>query len=215
MFSLRAEVAELADALASGASGRKVVEVQILSSAPDRKAPFLRGFFIAGPHLANRWLTDGRDRTELARKHACAGKLKSCWMRARISAQKLFDANERDVAAAKKPLDYRSPSLLEYGHAIGGRFTLGWRCASIPTVERQLFYVGRSKCNRRPERRSRPSSNYVVSCRWTSFAVAASVRVRERGRLASVATGSLRKWLWRVLRQGRNRTDRAGLCCRA
>ena len=33
-FSLRAEVAELADALASGASGRKVVEVQILSSAP-------------------------------------------------------------------------------------------------------------------------------------------------------------------------------------
>ena len=31
---LRAEVAELADALASGASGRKVVEVQILSSAP-------------------------------------------------------------------------------------------------------------------------------------------------------------------------------------
>ena len=29
-----AEVAELADALASGASGRKVVEVQILSSAP-------------------------------------------------------------------------------------------------------------------------------------------------------------------------------------
>ena len=34
LFSLRAEVAELADALASGASGRKVVEVQILSSAP-------------------------------------------------------------------------------------------------------------------------------------------------------------------------------------
>ena len=33
-FTLRAEVAELADALASGASGRKVVEVQILSSAP-------------------------------------------------------------------------------------------------------------------------------------------------------------------------------------
>ena len=33
-----AEVAELADALASGASGRKVVEVQILSSAP----PFAR-----------------------------------------------------------------------------------------------------------------------------------------------------------------------------
>ena len=31
---LHAEVAELADALASGASGRKVVEVQILSSAP-------------------------------------------------------------------------------------------------------------------------------------------------------------------------------------
>jgi hypothetical protein len=33
-FSLRAEVAELADAQASGACGRKVVEVQILSSAP-------------------------------------------------------------------------------------------------------------------------------------------------------------------------------------
>src|SRR4030095_16783698 len=32
--SLRAEVAELADAQASGACGRKVVEVQILSSAP-------------------------------------------------------------------------------------------------------------------------------------------------------------------------------------
>jgi hypothetical protein len=31
----RAEVAELADAQASGACGRKVVEVQILSSAPD------------------------------------------------------------------------------------------------------------------------------------------------------------------------------------
>ena len=30
----RAEVAELADAQASGACGRKVVEVQILSSAP-------------------------------------------------------------------------------------------------------------------------------------------------------------------------------------
>jgi hypothetical protein len=34
VFSLRAEVAELADAQASGACGRKVVEVQILSSAP-------------------------------------------------------------------------------------------------------------------------------------------------------------------------------------
>ena len=32
--ALRAEVAELADAQASGACGRKVVEVQILSSAP-------------------------------------------------------------------------------------------------------------------------------------------------------------------------------------
>ena len=32
--TLRAEVAELADAQASGACGRKVVEVQILSSAP-------------------------------------------------------------------------------------------------------------------------------------------------------------------------------------
>ena len=33
LFTLRAEVAELADAQASGACGRKVVEVQILSSA--------------------------------------------------------------------------------------------------------------------------------------------------------------------------------------
>src|SRR5438874_5628704 len=42
LFSpLRAEVAELADAQASGACGRKVVEVQILSSAPilDRRGP--------------------------------------------------------------------------------------------------------------------------------------------------------------------------------
>jgi len=36
VFSIRAEVAELADAQASGACGRKVVEVQILSSAPLR-----------------------------------------------------------------------------------------------------------------------------------------------------------------------------------
>jgi hypothetical protein len=36
---LRAEVAELADAQASGACGRKVVEVQILSSAPIHKYP--------------------------------------------------------------------------------------------------------------------------------------------------------------------------------
>jgi hypothetical protein len=33
---LRAEVAELADAQASGACGRKVVKVQILSSAPTK-----------------------------------------------------------------------------------------------------------------------------------------------------------------------------------
>src|SRR5438552_2164084 len=42
LFSpLRAEVAELADAQASGACGRKVVEVQILSSAPilNRRGP--------------------------------------------------------------------------------------------------------------------------------------------------------------------------------
>jgi hypothetical protein len=35
----RAEVAELADAQASGACGRKVVEVQILSSAPPSRNP--------------------------------------------------------------------------------------------------------------------------------------------------------------------------------
>jgi hypothetical protein len=34
VLTLRAEVAELADAQASGACGRKVVKVQILSSAP-------------------------------------------------------------------------------------------------------------------------------------------------------------------------------------
>jgi hypothetical protein len=39
VFSLRAEVAELADAQASGACGRKVVEVQILSSAPIFRTP--------------------------------------------------------------------------------------------------------------------------------------------------------------------------------
>jgi hypothetical protein len=32
---VHAEVAELVDALASGASGRKLVEVQVLSSVPD------------------------------------------------------------------------------------------------------------------------------------------------------------------------------------
>ena len=34
MDSIHAEVAELVDALASGASGRKPVEVQVLSSVP-------------------------------------------------------------------------------------------------------------------------------------------------------------------------------------
>jgi hypothetical protein len=34
IFSLYADVAELADALGSGPSGRKVVEVRVLSSAP-------------------------------------------------------------------------------------------------------------------------------------------------------------------------------------
>jgi hypothetical protein len=38
VFSPRAEVAELADAQASGACGRKVVEVQILSSADHPKS---------------------------------------------------------------------------------------------------------------------------------------------------------------------------------
>ena len=38
VLTLRAEVAELADAQASGACGRKVVEVQILSSAPPLKS---------------------------------------------------------------------------------------------------------------------------------------------------------------------------------
>jgi hypothetical protein len=54
--TLRAEVAELADAQASGACGRKVVEVQILSSAYhlDRRGPLhpawltpLRSLFVA------------------------------------------------------------------------------------------------------------------------------------------------------------------------
>ena len=34
---LNADVAELADALGSGPSGRKVVEVQVLSSAPEKQ----------------------------------------------------------------------------------------------------------------------------------------------------------------------------------
>jgi hypothetical protein len=50
MFSLRAEVAELADALASGASGRKVVEVQILSSAPCSRKPRVHGAFSFSAH---------------------------------------------------------------------------------------------------------------------------------------------------------------------
>ena len=41
---LYADVAELADALASGASDRKVMWVQVPSSAP-RKARFYRAFF--------------------------------------------------------------------------------------------------------------------------------------------------------------------------
>jgi hypothetical protein len=46
-----AEVAELVDALASGASGGNPVEVQVLSSAPNTepKSPMLAsGFFISG-----------------------------------------------------------------------------------------------------------------------------------------------------------------------
>ena len=41
MDSIHAEVAELVDALASGASGRKPVEVQVLSSVP---SIFIRHF---------------------------------------------------------------------------------------------------------------------------------------------------------------------------
>ena len=37
-FSFYADVAELADALGSGPSGRKVVEVQVLSSAPKKSS---------------------------------------------------------------------------------------------------------------------------------------------------------------------------------
>ena len=44
--SLRAEVAELADAQASGACSRKRVEVQILSSAPRFRSPFKTGSFL-------------------------------------------------------------------------------------------------------------------------------------------------------------------------
>ncbi len=44
---LRAEVAELADAQASGACGRKVVEVQILSSAPFDSPRLQRGSLMA------------------------------------------------------------------------------------------------------------------------------------------------------------------------
>ena len=52
-------MAELADAQASGACYRKVVEVQILSSAPPTKSPCTcRGFRVSGDHLA----TAGRSR---------------------------------------------------------------------------------------------------------------------------------------------------------
>ena len=49
IFSFCADVAELADALGSGPSGRKVVEVQVLSSAPEKVVryhfSFLPGVF--------------------------------------------------------------------------------------------------------------------------------------------------------------------------
>ena len=47
-----ADVAELADALASGASDRKVMWVQVPSSAP-RKARFYRAFFFCSSK--NKW----------------------------------------------------------------------------------------------------------------------------------------------------------------
>jgi hypothetical protein len=49
---LYADVAELADALASGASDRKVMWVQVPSSAP-RKARFYRAFFFCSSK--NKW----------------------------------------------------------------------------------------------------------------------------------------------------------------
>jgi hypothetical protein len=48
-----AEVAELADALASGASGRKVVEVRVLSSAPSQEETQSTGPFPRTVRKAN------------------------------------------------------------------------------------------------------------------------------------------------------------------
>ena len=43
--NVQAEMAELADALASGASDRKIVQVQVLFSAPQARNINITGFF--------------------------------------------------------------------------------------------------------------------------------------------------------------------------
>ena len=45
-------MAESADALASGASGGNPVEVQVLLSAPTKKAPFFKGAFFVGVYYS-------------------------------------------------------------------------------------------------------------------------------------------------------------------
>ena len=55
---LHAEVAELADAQASGACGRKVVEVRVLSSAPDSNGPEKSGPFVHKSNAIHRFSTE-------------------------------------------------------------------------------------------------------------------------------------------------------------
>jgi hypothetical protein len=54
LFSLYADVAELADALGSGPSGRKVVEVQVLSSAPEKQHLAVSIWQLAFPGLVSQ-----------------------------------------------------------------------------------------------------------------------------------------------------------------
>jgi hypothetical protein len=56
LFFLTADMAELADALGSGPSDRKVVEVRVLLSAPERQLSAV-GSQLSGNELAGGWAT--------------------------------------------------------------------------------------------------------------------------------------------------------------
>ena len=79
--TLRAEVAELADAQASGACGRKVVKVQILSSAYQIERPSIRWafLFLANGRLIRCTLTASHKVTALRSIDSPAG-LWSSWL---------------------------------------------------------------------------------------------------------------------------------------